>query len=162
MKKFLLTLFTLLCISASAFAAPAELDPHGFNGYKWGTDFQTIHNDVELELESRDGEIIFYVAKRKSPLGKNQNLFSSASYVFYQNRLIGGFMGADISQSKKVLEWTEKEWGKPDQITDHGLLFHYFPTTIINFGTGRTNNWNYCLLSFFSQEYFEQLQKQKK
>lgn len=102
MKKFLLTFLTLLWISSIGFAAPDHLDPQGFNGYSWGTDFQTIHNDVNLELKNREGGTAFYFALKESSSGINPELFYSPGYIFYQNRLVGGFLRFGNSEIKKL------------------------------------------------------------
>ncbi len=88
MKKLVLLLAFLMAFTSSL--AFAEIS-NGFNGYEWGTDFETINAEKELVLLGPiDQSHRFYTDLDSSIRKSDGSLITLVSYFFINDKLHGG------------------------------------------------------------------------
>lgn len=132
MKKIILSLLVILFISAIAFAAPAEKDPGGFRSYPWGTSFEKIHNEIDLqEIKNKNG-LSLYVDLKASIINTDSGM--AIGYYFSDNQLVGAAL-VTFNQTEYfqvALKELKDHFGSPDGFDskeDH--YFYQLPTTYI-------------------------------
>lgn len=132
MKKMLFVLVAILWISSTAFAAPAEKDPGGFRGYPWGTSFEKIHNEINLQEIKNKNSLSIYVDLKDSTINTDSGM--AIGYYFSDNQLVGAAI-VTFNQPEYfqvALKELKDHFGSSDGFNSkENHYFYLFPTTYI-------------------------------
>jgi|GEM_PF-3427228 hypothetical protein len=139
MKKFLLSILFLLFTSSVGFADTIEIDPNGFHGYEWGTDFETI---------SKDKTLTFLNIADMSKESRYRNESDSKKgfeykYNFYENRFSSATVTIDDEATyRTIVAELVTKYGFPEQ-----------PRPRDNYFTWSLPNTHIALMPHFYGEY---------
>jgi len=124
-------IFFLIPITASAY--PNE--PDGFRDLQWGTNLETVKNQMVYETTSVDGKLKYYKKKNENLRLDNIKL-EYISYGFSDNRLVRVEAKplVDVAEMDKACQWIEDTCGVFSSIEYHsGLAFWEGDVTNIAF-----------------------------